>query len=174
MQNDHELIKEYQDGDRSAFEKIVRRHLSNTIGFFFNITGDRMAAEDLAQDVFFKLYKHLKNFRFEASFSTFLYRVNLNTANSWLSRNKWKNLLHLDQAPDRGARDTEVEDEWNRKELWDAIAKLPKKQRSVVVMRIAQELPYEEISETTGMSVGTAKVNYHHALKTLKKWLKYD
>ena len=171
MQNDHELIKEYQDGDRSAFDKIVRRHLSNTIGFFFNITGDRMASEDLAQDVFFKLYKHLKNFRFEASFTTFLYRVNLNTANSWLTRNKWKNFLHLDQTPDRGARDTDVEDEWSRKELWGAIARLPNKQRSVVMMRIAQELPYKDIANITGMSEGSAKVNFHHALKTLKKWL---
>ena len=171
MQNDHELIKEYQDGDRSAFDKIVRRHLSNTIGFFFNITGDRMAAEDLAQDVFFKLYKHLKNFRFEASFTTFLYRVNLNTANSWLTRNKWKNFLHLDQTPDRGARDTDVEDEWSRKELWGAIARLPNKQRSVVMMRIAQELPYKDIADMTGMSEGSAKVNFHYALKTLKKWL---
>jgi RNA polymerase sigma-70 factor (ECF subfamily) len=130
-----------------------------------------MAAEDLAQDVFFKLYKHLKNFRFEASFTTFLYRVNLNTANSWLTRNKWKNFLHLDQTPDRGARDTDVEDEWSRKELWGAIARLPNKQRSVVMMRIAQELPYKDIADMTGMSEGSAKVNYHHALKTLKKWL---
>lgn len=174
MQNDHELIKEYQNGDRSAFDKIVRNHLSNTIGFFFTITGDRMAAEDLAQDVFFKLYKHLKKFRFQSSFSTFLYRVNLNTANSWLTRNKWKNLLRLDQAPDRGERDTRVEDEWHRKELWDEIARLPKKQRSVVMMRVSEELSYKEISEITGMSENSAKVNYHHALKTLKEKLKYD
>ncbi len=174
MQNDHELIKEYQNGDRTAFDKIVRNHLSNTIGFFFTITGDRMVAEDLAQDVFFKLYKHLKKFRFQSSFSTFLYRVNLNTANSWLTRNKWKNLLRLDQAPDRGERDTRVEDEWHRKELWDEIARLPKKQRSVVMMRVSEELPYKEISEITGMSESSAKVNYHHALNTLKEKLKYD
>ena len=62
MQNDYELIKEYQNGDRSAFDKIVRNHLSNTIGFFFTITRDRMVSEDLAQDVFFKLFRHLKNF----------------------------------------------------------------------------------------------------------------
>ena len=174
MQNDHELIKEYQNGDRTAFDKIVRSHLSNTIGFFFTITGDRMVAEDLAQDVFFKLYKHLEKFRFQSSFSTFLYRVNLNTANSWLTRNKWKNILRLDQAPDRGERDTRVEDEWHRKELWDEIARLPKKQRSVVMMRVSEELPYKEISEITGMSESSAKVNYHHALKTLKEKLKYD
>ena len=174
MQNDHELIKEYQNGDRTAFDKIVRNHLSNTIGFFFTITGDRMVAEDLAQDVFFKLYKHLEKFRFQSSFSTFLYRVNLNTANSWLTRNKWKNLLRLDQVPDRGERDTSVEDEWHRKELWDEIARLPKKQRSVVMMRVSEELPYKEISEITGMSESSAKVNYHHALNTLKEKLKYD
>jgi RNA polymerase sigma-70 factor (ECF subfamily) len=159
MQNDHELIQDYQNGNLSAFDEIVRRHLSNTIGFFFNITRDQMASEDLAQDVFYKLYRHLKN------------RININTVNTWLTRNKWKNFLHLEEAPDRGEHDTSLENEWTRKELWDAIAKLPKKQRTVVMMRIAQDLPYKEISEITGMSVGSAKVNYHHAVSSLKEWL---
>ena len=61
-----------------------------------------------------------------------------------------------------------MEKGWIKKELWDAISNLPKKQRSVVIMRIAEELPYKEISNITGMSEGTAKVNFHHALKTLK------
>ena len=125
MQNDQELIKEYQNGDRSAFDKIVRRHLSNTIGFFYTITQDRMVSEDLAQDVFFKLFRHLKKFRFKSSFSTYLYRINLNTANSWFTRNKWKSFLALEKAADKGYRDTNVEDEWNRKELWSEISKLP-------------------------------------------------
>ncbi|MGY8788344.1 MAG: RNA polymerase sigma factor [Fidelibacterota bacterium] len=51
------------------------------------------------------------------------------------------------------------------------MSRLPKKQRTVVMMRIAQELPYKDISKITGMSVGTAKVNYHHALTSLKEWL---
>ena len=174
MQNDQELIKEYQNGDRSAFDKIVRKHLSNTIGFFFTITQDRMVSEDLAQDVFFKLFRHLKNFRFKSSFSTYLYRMNLNTANSWFARNKWKSLLSLEKADDKGYRDTSVEHEWRRKELWDEISKLPKKQRSVIVMRIAQELSYKKISKITGMSEGSAKVNFHHALKTIKQRLDHD
>ncbi|MEC9050480.1 MAG: sigma-70 family RNA polymerase sigma factor, partial [Candidatus Neomarinimicrobiota bacterium] len=140
-------------------------------GFFYNITRDQMASEDLAQDVFYKLYKHLKKFRFESAFTTYLYKINMNTVNTWLTRNKWKNFLFLEEAPDRGESDTSLENEWTRKELWDAIAKLPKKQRTVVVMRIAQDLPYKEISEITGMSVGSAKVNYHHAVSTLKEWL---
>ena len=77
----------------------------------------------------------------------------------------------MDQTQDRGEQDTSLEKEWVKKELWDAISRLPKKQRTVVMMRIAQELPYKDISKITGMSVGTAKVNYHHALTSLKEWL---
>jgi RNA polymerase sigma-70 factor (ECF subfamily) len=80
----------------------------------------------------------------------------------------------MDQTPDRGELDTSLENEWTKKELWDAVAKLPKKQRTVVMMRIAQELPYKDISAVTGMSVGSAKVNYHHAVQSLKDWLNHD
>ena len=171
MEIDHKLIKDYQDGDKSAFDSIVKRHLSNTIGFFFNITGDRMVSEDLAQDVFFKLYKYLKKFRFDSSFTTYLYRTNFNTANSWLKRNKWKNILHLNQASEKGELDTRIEQDWTHKELWNAIAKLPKKQRSVVTLRIAKELSYKNISDITGISEESAKVNFYHAVKTLKNVL---
>ena len=171
MKNDHELIKLFQKGDQTAYDRLVRKYLYNTVGFFFTITGDKMVAEDLAQDVFFKLFKNLGNFRFKSAFSTYLYRINLNTANSWFTRNKWKNLLHLDQILNQQKNDTSIATEWLSKELWDAISNLPKKQRSVVVMRIAEELPYKEISTITGMSENTAKVNYHHALQTLKKVL---
>ena len=140
MQNDHDLIHQYQNGNRSAYDEIVRRHLSNTIGFFYTITGDRMAAEDLAQDVFIKLFSHLKRFRFESAFTTYLYRINVNTANTWLKRNKWKNLLHLDQAPDRGEEDNRLEQEWTKEELWAAIKRLPRKQRSRFATRGARSV----------------------------------
>ena len=89
MENDHELIKLFQNGNQTAYDRLIRRHLSNTVGFFYNITGDKMVAEDLAQDVFFKLFKTLKNFKFQSAFSTYLYRTILNTVNSWFTRNKW-------------------------------------------------------------------------------------
>ncbi len=90
MDNDYELIKKFQNGDDEAYNELIRRHLSNTIGFFYNITSDRMEAEDLAQDVFFKMHKYLKNFKYDSKFSTYLYRANMNTANSWYKRNKWR------------------------------------------------------------------------------------
>ena len=169
MQEDHDIVKEFQNGNQLSFENLVKKHLPSTMGFFFKITGDKMVSEDLSQDVFFKLHKSIKKFRFDSSFSTYFFRIKLNTANSWLRRNKWKNFLHLDQIPDLGKEDNEIEQEWTRKELWDAISRLPNKQRIVVVMRIAQELSYREIHKVTGITEGAGKVHFHNALKSLKK-----
>ena len=168
MKTDNELIKEFQDGNEAAFNELVKRHLPDTYGFFIKFTKDEIEAEDLAQDVFIKMFKALKKFRFESEFKTYLFRANINMSNSYLRRNKWRNLLHLDQMPEPGYMDTSHEDEWRRKDLWDAVAILPSRQRMVVTMRIAQEMPYREISEIMGISENSAKVNYHHAVKTLK------
>ena len=174
MLDDNELIQKFQNGDEKAFDQLVRNNLNNVFGFFMKVTRDEMSAEDLTQDVFMKLYKNLKNFRHESDFSTYLYRINSNTVNSWITRNKWKNLLHLDQAPDKGEYDIKNETEWTKEELWNEISKLPNKQRRVMILRITDSLSYSEISKITGMSEGTAKVNFHHGLKKLKEVLSND
>ena len=174
MLDDNELIQKFQNGDEKAFDQLVRNNLNNVFGFFMKVTRDEMSAEDLAQDVFMKLYKNLKNFRHDSNFSTYLYRINSNTVNSWITRNKWKNLLHLDQAPDKGEYDIKNEAEWTKEELWNEISKLPNKQRRVMILRITNSLSYSEISKITGMSEGTAKVNFHHGLKKLKEVLSND
>ena len=174
MFDDNELIQKFQNGDEKAFDQLVRNNLNNVFGFFMKVTRDEMSAEDLTQDVFMKLYKNLKNFRHDSNFSTYLYRINSNTVNSWITRNKWKNLLHLDQAPDKGEYDIKNEAEWTKEELWNEISKLPNKQRRVMILRITDSLSYSEISKITGMSKGTAKVNFHHGLKKLKEVLSND
>ena len=97
MKTDRELIEEFQRGSDAAFNELVRRYLDLVYRFFQKITLDKMEAEDLAQTVFIKLFKALKKFRFESEFNTYLYRVNVNTANTYFKRNKWRNMLHLDQ-----------------------------------------------------------------------------
>ena len=174
MLDDNELIQKFQNGDEKAFDQLVRNNLNNVFGFFMKVTRDEMSAEDLTQDVFMKLYKNLKNFRHDSNFSTYLYRINSNTANSWITRNKWRNLLHLDQAPVKGEYDIKNEAEWTKEELWNEISKLPNKQRRVMILRITDSLSYSEISKITGMSEGTAKVNFHHGLKKLKEVLSND
>ena len=168
MRTDNELIKEFQEGKEAAFNELVDRYLSSTYGFFTKFTNAKEEAEDLAQDVFIKMYKALKKFRFESEFKTYLYRANINMSNTYLRRNKWKNMLHLDQISEPEYIDTTNEDKWKRKELWDAIARLPKIQRMVVTMRTTENLPYKEIAKIMNISENSAKVNYHHAVESLK------
>ncbi len=94
MKNDNELIRQYQNGSVAAFDELVRRYIDEVYRFFIKFTNDQMDAEDLAQDVFLKLYKSLKKFRFEAEFKTYLYRVNVNAANNYLRRSRWRKWLH--------------------------------------------------------------------------------
>lgn len=171
MRTDEELIKEFQNGSEEAFNELVKRHLRDTYGFFIKFTSDPIEAEDLAQDVFIKMYKALKKFKFQSKFKTYLYRANINMSNTYFKRNKWRNLLHLDQAPEPIYMDTSNEDEWKRNELWNAVSKLPSRQRMVVTMRISDEMPYKDIAKLMGISENSAKVNYHHAVKTLKNQL---
>ena len=171
MKSDQELIKDFQKGNNHAFNTLVEKHLYNTIGFFIKITGNQSEAEDLAQDVFIKMYKALKKFKFGAKFKTYLYRSNVNMANSYFRSKKWKNILHLDQVADNGYEDETIEKEWKKEELWNAVSKLPSRQRKVLTLRIVEELRYSEISIIMKMSENSAKVNYHHAVKTIKEKL---
>jgi len=174
MKKDSELIREFNEGNVLSFHELVKKHLKNTIGFFFNITRSKMISEDLAQEVFIVLFKKLKNFRYQSKFTTYLYRINMNKVNSWIVRSKWKNFFHIDQIREPAIKNSEIENSWEREELWDNIKKLPKRQREVVILRITNELSFKEISVCIGIKEGTAKVNYHHALNTLKKWMKYE
>ena len=172
MQNDHKLIKQFQAGKQSAYDELVKRHLQTTYLFFLKFTKDPMDAEDLAQDVFIKLFQSLHNFRFEAAFTSYLYRIQLNAANSFIRKARWKKYLHLDQTTESGSYDQKLEQEWSKKEIWNLVATLPKMQRMVIIMRIAQDLPYKDISGILGITEGSAKVNYHHGITQLKNRFK--
>ncbi len=171
MKNDNELIKQYQNGSVAAFDELVRRYLDEVYRFFIKFTNDQMDAEDLAQDVFLKLYKSLKKFRFEAEFKTYLYRVNVNAANNYLRRSRWRKWLHLDQSPEQIDDATDIESEWKKSEVWDAVAKLPKKQRMVVMMRVAQNMPHKDIAAVIGVSENSVKTSFHYGINQLKQQL---
>lgn len=171
MKNDNELIKQYQNGSITAFDELVRRYLDEVCRFFIKFTNDPMDAEDLAQDVFLKLHKSLKKFRFEAEFKTYLYRVNVNVANNYLRRSRWRKWLHLDQSPEQIDDAPDIESEWTKSEVWDAVAKLPKTQRMVVMMRVAQNMPHKDIAAVIGVSENTVKSSFHYGINQLKQQL---
>jgi RNA polymerase sigma-70 factor (ECF subfamily) len=166
MKNDDQLIREFQQGHKQAFDELVRKYLDSVYTFFFRLTGDEMEAEDLAQDVFLQLYKYLPRFRFESAFTTYLYRINTNVAISTFQKKHWRKLLHLDQIPDPPSQPDDSR--FKKQELWTAIRRLPKQQQRIVMLRISQQLPFKDIAAILEISESAAKVNYHHGVKTIK------
>ena len=97
--------------------------------------------------------------------------MNANTANTYFKRNKWRNIIHLDQIIEPVYKDDKQDREWKKEEVMNAVSKLPKKQRLVVMIRISEMLPFKDIGNILHMSEGTAIVNFHHGIKRIKTLL---
>jgi len=166
---DHDLIKQFNRGNREAFNRLVKRYMNDTYNYYYSITQDPLDADELTQKVFVQVFKSLKKFRYEAAFSTYLYRIKVNTLNSYFSNNRWRSFLGLDQMPELETTDEDFDKKTLSVELWKAIEQLPKKQRSVISLRITDNLKFKEVGEILKISEDAAKNNYSHGIKSLQK-----
>jgi RNA polymerase sigma-70 factor (ECF subfamily) len=165
---DAELVQKVRDGHRSAFNQLVLKYRNRVMGIAARMLGDRTEAEDLAQDVFVKIYHALRDFHGDALFSTWLYRV---TANSCLNRKKKQNrerrLVEIvdDLEPLRCDPSSNPDSLLERKQLRalleKAIEALPEEQRMVLILRDIEGLSYEEIAECLELELGTVRSRLH-------------
>ena len=184
---DAELIKAFQAGKKAAFEELVLSHKDKVFNLCYWFVGDYQDANDLAQDVFFKAFKALKNFRFESAFSTWIYRIAVNTCKNRLKSFQYrlkKKFVHLNNtAAAKNNPGVEIADESSspeielgRKEksrlIQTAINSLPTEKKAVVVLRDIEGLSYEEISSVTGFNLGTVKSKLARARQDLREKLK--
>ena len=172
--DDRVLVAAFLDGRRDAFDVIVDRHRRHVYQLCFRFMGNHEDASDLAQDVFVRAFKGLRNFKNEASLGTWLYRVAVNVClnRRALKRPETEPLdpaqhvdTRLDSPLDRVIRDEKAA------VVRQAIEKLPPKQRATLVLRVYQELSHEEIAAVLGSSVGAVKANFFHALGNLRRHL---
>lgn len=173
------LVK--RDRER-AFEELVRKYRGEIYDLCARIGGSRTEADDLTQDTFLKAYENLASFRGDASPRTWLYRIAHNRSVTFTRRLKrWRmtrgpegedlpELPELTTDPDD--RGVETRDLARRAQR--AVAQLPPKQRTAVVLRTTREMPYAEIAEVMGTSLSTAKTNVHHGLKKVRAWLEEE
>jgi len=176
---DAELVEASLGGDREAFDLIVERHRRNVYQLCYRFVGHDADAADLAQDVFVRAYRGLKTFKGQASLGTWLYRIGVNVCLNRLA-SKTPASEPLDSlflanderiaAPGESASDALLRDERARR-VRAAIARLPKKQRATLILRVYHELPHEQIAAVLGSSVGAVKANFFHAMNNLKKLL---
>ena len=183
---DVELIKAFQAGKKSAFDELVLSHKDKVFNLCYWFVGDYQDANDLAQDVFFKAFKALKNFRFESAFSTWIYRITVNTCKNRLKSLQYrlkKKFVHFNNTAAKSNPGVEIADESSspeielgRKEksrlIQSAINSLSAEKKAVVVLRDIEGLSYEEISSVTGFNLGTVKSKLARARRDLREKLK--
>ena len=168
---DIDLVKRFQNGEEQAFDELVKKHYSTTHNLLIRLSGNSMDADDLCQETFIRVYRSLRKFKAQSQFSTWLYRIATNVANSHHRKEKVRQLLSFGNDPETMAVDEPTEPRELDPEMWDAIHNLPQKQKMVLTLRIFQELSFKVVASILDMSENSAKVNYHHAIQRLKKRL---
>lgn len=172
--DDGTLVAAFLEGHREAFDVIVARHQRNVYQLCYRFVNNHEDAADLAQDVFVRAFKGLKNFKGDSSLGTWLYRVGVNACLNRVSVKK-PVTEPIDAAPRVDGRSIDPLAEIVRGEraqvVRDAIKRLPPKQRATLVLRVYHELTHEQIAKILGSSVGAVKANFFHALGNLRRLL---
>ena len=170
-----ELVAAARDGSREAFDELVRVTSRDTYTLAFRLVGNEEDARDVVQEAYLRAYKGIGKFRGDAQFSTWLYRITANCANTHLSkRRKHRHDELLDDSP---LADTNPERDPQatllatslRDRLTGALDDLPPKLRAVVVLRDVYDLPHEAIASELGISETAAKVRLHRARRKLRE-----
>jgi RNA polymerase sigma-70 factor (ECF subfamily) len=159
-----------------AFREMVAAYSEPLYWHVRRLTNSHEDTDDLLQDIFVKIWTALPSFRGEAQLYTWLYRIALNEALNFLSRQRVRAVLQFKSLDEEMERRIDEDPYFNGDEaertLSKAIARLPAKQKTVFLMRYYDDLPYEEIARITGTSVGSLKASYHIASEKIRKDLK--
>ncbi|MBK1834955.1 RNA polymerase sigma factor [Roseibacillus ishigakijimensis] len=168
-------------GDHEAFRELIERHQNAVIGTVAKMLGNANEAEDIAQQVFLRLWKARQRYQPSAKFTTFLYTITRNLVFNETRRKSRRKESSLDQQKDEHdlelpanpnqRPDREQENAELRAAIDQAIEQLPEKQRLAVVLRRYQNLPYEEIAEVLDLTVSAVKSQLFRARTTLRESL---
>ena len=176
-ENDRDLIRACQQGDPDAFASLFEANSAKVYSIALRYSGDEAVAMDIAQDTFLKLLSHIRQFRADSTFDTWLYRLVVNSCFDY-QRRKRKSIPVLDGILDAvcAVHDT-VLNQLLRQERSEAvhevIAKLPPDQRIVVILRYMEELSYDQIADVVGCSIGTVASRLNRAHKVLERRLSH-
>jgi RNA polymerase sigma-70 factor (ECF subfamily) len=154
-------VRRFQGGDRAAFDELVARYRDRVYNLAYQCLGHRQDAEDAAQEAFIQVFLALPGFRGECQFSTWLYRIVTRTLHRAQKRRSWwRRTEPLDDFADVLPDDTvdpvrEAEKADLHRQVRRALRGLPEKYRNVLLLRLVEELSYEDIAGILNLPVGT-------------------
>ena len=184
--SDAEIMLRVREGDDSGFSILIEKYRKQMVHFMFRMSRNQAVAEELAQEVFLRVYRSRQTYRAEAKFSTWLYRIATNLGVNHARDTKHERTaqnVYLDQpdpetgtTPDVADSTLSVEQELVREERMKAIRQhvmaLPERQRSAVLMHKYQDMDYKEIGEVLKLSESATKSLLFRAYQTLRENLK--
>jgi len=179
--DDQELILRLQRGDEWAFQLLVRRFRKKIYAIAYGITLDAAESQDLVQEVFLQVYRSIGMFRGDASLGTLLRRIAVTRCLNWKRRLArrfgWRHVstdesddpAGLEPVSDLPSPENQVADAQARRQIDDALGRIPEQARTVFVLREVEGLSYEEIADAVGIKLGTVRSRLFHARRQLKE-----
>ena len=172
-----ELVRKSQLGEKDAFEQLVIRHQDLVFSLAYKLTGNREMANDVAQEAFIRAWKAIEKFRGDSTFSTWIYRITVNTA--WTLRKKARkhNTLNIEDTYEPIVIDEKKDPELVAinsdlsSVLINALDKIPIEQRIIVELKNIEGRSHKEIADYLDISVTAAKVRLHRAHQRLRQIL---
>jgi len=177
--DDRELVRRGQDGDKEAFEELVRRHQHRVFGVAGGILHRREDVEDIAQQVFVKAYFSLKRFDQRAAFSTWLYKITVNECWDLLRKKKVRPLLYESDLSEEQAQqfsaterlDSGAQDVSDRLEAQEQVERLlqglDERDRMMLILKEVEGFAIDEIAEILDLNANTVKVRLFRARRRI-------
>jgi RNA polymerase sigma-70 factor, ECF subfamily len=175
------LVRRAQSGDETAFREIVERYQSKVFSIIHGIVRQRNDVEDIAQQVFAKVYFSLRNFDFRSSLITWIYKITVNECFDYLRKKKVRKLVYeSDLSEDEVRRVENTEPPVDRQEPADKnlarhdyvlklLARVSEEERNLLMLKEVEGHSVEELAEMTGMNENTIKVKLFRARQKLVK-----
>jgi len=173
--DDIEDVRACQRGDREAFDRLAERYQRAVYRLCYRYVNRHEDASDLTQETLLKAYRAIDRFRGDASFSTWIYRIAVNSCLNFRSARRPEPRALSESLTDASpGADANIEREDEASRVRAAVARLPERQRATLILKVYQELTHEEVAGILGTSVGTVKANLFHALRNLRKLLERE
>ena len=177
--SDEELVEQFQQGDSSAFDALVRRWDRKVQGAIYRLVGPSEDVRDLSQETLLKAYRGLRTFKKEARFSSWLYQIALNVCRDRMRRGRGRSYVSFDELTDGGESPGEagrsalelIESRDLSRQVAAAVAALPVEQREVIVLKEYQGLTFVEIAEALDVPLSTVKTRLYRGLGQLRQQL---
>ena len=176
--NDAELVNGIKLRDVSSFEEVFNRYSMKVLNLALRLTRNQQDAEEVVQDVFVCVFKKIDKFEGKSAFSSWLYRITVNTAFMKLRKKRYRDSLSIEEIPlqEKGAwLSYSAEDDASRNELAIslqlAISKLPEEYRTIFILRDVDGLSNQEVGEVLHVSIPAVKSRLHRSRMLLRKRL---